>query len=212
MLFDPAVIFSGACYTGVVGRLYYPQNGGYKTLFVQPQFSFALGILAANTLAYFAPLHSANGLPVYQEIEYLLYQQAAFGDVIKSTIDGVVVASSGRPFYQECSFPHFPPSEPASENMLHSSASRVLFGDPAMRFEGLSAPSAWKVCQLKPESGQETVLKIIVKITNDQLKATFADTYHADLSLTGQYNGRLLISFSLPQKNYQQIALKSVFF
>ena len=71
-----------------------------------------------------------------------------------------------------------PPRSTASEMMLKGTASRVLFGDPA-----LIVGRAWTKPPFEIECSQEeTRLRITARVADPGLVNSFTDTYHADLS------------------------------
>jgi hypothetical protein len=206
--FSPSVVFNGACYTGVTGRWFDVETGAARLKSVPAARSFALGILANQAVAYLAALHPDHGIPVYQEMEYLACSGAPLGDVMKHTHDGVIIASGGTLFpIEPLSEGGAPPQTPA-EIMLKGTASRVLFGDPALRvMEPVTKPPL--EVSLAPETSRAV---IIARVGNPGLKTTFSDTYYSDLSQTGQFNDRLLIvcEWAMPWKDIGGVAVESV--
>jgi hypothetical protein len=192
--FSPCVVFSGACYTGVTGRWFDVSSGIFRSGSVPAQFSFCLGILANQAVAYLAALHADHGIPVYQEMEFLSYTGASLGDTIKHTQDGVIIASGAKSLPLIQVKDGTPVSWSATEFMLWGTASRVLFGDPALKIMNKFCDAPFDIrVQSQPEA-----IKITATIKNTALQSTFADTYFSDLSRTGQFNDRILISCPWP--------------
>ncbi|MBN2400626.1 MAG: hypothetical protein JXI33_09850 [Candidatus Aminicenantes bacterium] len=192
--FSACVVFSGACYTGVTGHWLDMSSGYFQSRDVAAHFSFALGILSNQAIAYLAALHADHGIPVYQELEFLSYTGAPLGETIKHTLDGVIIASKTKALSLSQIRDGMPVSWTAAEFMLWGTASRVLFGDPALRImdKFCDAPFDLHV-QTEPDA-----IKIIARVKNNNLKSTFSDAYFSDLSRTGQFNDRILISCPWP--------------
>jgi hypothetical protein len=194
---SPCVIFSGACYTGVTGRWFEIQNGRVAEQHVAPQHSFCLGALANNAVGYLAALHPDHGVPVYQEMEYLAWSGAALGEVMKHTHDGVILGAGGRlPALPDLRAGAPATGQTPAEIMLHGTAARVLFGDPALAvcsaFTGLPFETA-------VTAGPDGGLTVRATLRNPELLTTFADTYHDDLAWQKNgFNDRALISCELP--------------
>ncbi|MBN2198728.1 MAG: hypothetical protein JW747_02660 [Candidatus Aminicenantes bacterium] len=188
--FSPSVVFNGACYTGVTGRWFDVETGAARSKTVPIPHSLALGILSNQAVGYLAALHPDHGIPVYQEMEFLAYTGASLGDVMKHTHDGVILASGEtlpllEPLVEGGPLPRTP-----AEIMLTGTASRVLFGDPALRImEPVTEPPL--DVTLTPEFGRAV---ITARVKNPGLKTTFSDTYYSDMSQTNQFNDRLLIT------------------
>jgi hypothetical protein len=130
----PCVVFNGACYTGVTSRWFDPftQKSVVENT-AKAADSFCLNMLDNQALGYLAALHVDHGMPVYQEMEFLAYQGASLGDAIKFIHDGVILGSGGKLLKLEPFVAGKPPPNwTASEVMLKGTASRVLFGDPAL--------------------------------------------------------------------------------
>ncbi|MBM3296866.1 MAG: hypothetical protein FJY83_04630 [Candidatus Aminicenantes bacterium] len=188
--FSPSVVFNGACYTGVTGRWFDIETGAARPRSVPPAHAFSLGILANQAVAYLAALHPDHGIPVYQEMDFLAYTGSSLGEVMKHTHDGVILAWGGKPLSLKPLEEGSPSPRTPAEIMLTGTASRVLFGDPALKvMEPVTAPPL--DAKLTPESGR---VIITARVKNPALKTTFSDTYYADLSRTGQFNDRLLIT------------------
>ncbi len=193
----PCIVFSGACYTGVTGRWFDFAGGQAAEKQVPPDRSFCLGLLANNAVAYLAALHPDHGIPVYQEMEYMAFTGATLGDIIKHTHDGVILASGGRlpdlkPLRGGAPMSQMTPSEV----MLTGTASRVLFGDPALVVtDAITAPPL----EISMAPSGEGTWKVVAVLRNTELRSTFTDTYHADLaSDPNLFNDRALIACQLP--------------
>ncbi len=191
---SPCVVFSGACYTGVTGRWLDMSSGFFQSREVAVNLSFGLGILSNQSIAYLAALHADHGIPVYQEMEFLSYTGASLGDTIKHTLDGVIIASGAKPFLLNQVKDGQPVSWTAAEFMLWGTASRVLFGDPALRIMDKFCDAPFDI-HIQAQPG---VVKIVAKVKNNSLKSTFTDTYFSDLSRSGDFNDRILISCLWP--------------
>src|SRR5262249_19638133 len=82
-----------------------------------------------------------------------------------------------------------------SEVMLKGTASRVLFGDPALVVTDAFTDPPFRVSV--EEEGD--ALRVTATLTNLLLKSAYTDTYHADLAQNpDQFNDRALISAALP--------------
>jgi hypothetical protein len=202
---SPCIVFSGACYTGVTHRWYDPYTGNGKVAerTVAPADSFCLNLLRNKTLAYLAALHVDHGMPVYQEMEYLAYHGGSLGDVIKHTQDGVILAAGGKlpaldPFKAGSPSPQWTPTE----IMLKGTASRVLFGDPALIVTDAFTEPPFQITV--EDQGDSLHIKAILK--NTALKSTFTDTYHSDLaSDKNLFNDRALLQVKLP-KDWKRVS------
>jgi hypothetical protein len=193
----PCVVFSGACYTGVTRRWYDPfTSAKVEAHTVEPADSFCLNLLQTQAVAYLAALHVDHGMPVYQEMECLACRGASLGDVIKATHDGVILGSGGRvprfePFVGGAPAPRRTPTE----TMLEGTASRVLFGDPALVVTDPFTAPAYRVAV--EEEGDS--LPVTATLDNPRLTSSYTDTYHADLARNpDQFNDRALIAAALP--------------
>ncbi|OGD10427.1 MAG: hypothetical protein A2Y86_08875 [Candidatus Aminicenantes bacterium RBG_13_62_12] len=206
--FSPSVIFNGACYTGVTGRWFDIETGAARRKSVPAGHSFSLGVLANQAVGYLAALHPDHGIPVYQEMDFLAYTGSSLGDVMKHTHDGAVIASGGTLLPLEPLSDGGPLPQTPAEFMLKGTASRVLFGDPALKImEPVASPPL--DVTLSPESGR---VVITARVRNPALKTTFADTYYSDLSRTGQFNDRLLITCEWPDapKDISRVVVEHV--
>lgn len=194
----PCVVFNGACYTGATYRWFdeFTENGKVQEKTVPPGDSFCLNLLKSGAVAYFAALHPDHGMPVYQEMEYLAYSGASLGEVMKHTYDGVIVASGGKlpkleKFKDGAPAPRWSPSDV----MLNGTASRVLFGDPAMVVTDAFTAPPFRVEVKNVDSS----LAITATVQNPALKSTFTDTFFSDLSRDKmQFNDRAWIAADLP--------------
>jgi hypothetical protein len=192
----PCVAFNGACYTGVTGR-WFDTQGNVTEQHVRADQSFCLGMLANQVLGYLAALHPDHGVPVYQEMEFLATDGGSLGDLMKHTHDGVILGAGGKlpslePFANAAPNPQWSPSDV----MLKGTASRVLFGDPGlMLMPHFTAPAF----EIKVRTENPDTLLVTAVLQNTDLKATFTDTYHADLSSDPNlFNDRALIICKLP--------------
>ncbi len=164
---------------------------------VSAQDSFCLALLGNNVLGYLAALHPDHGIPVYQELEYLATDGASLGDLMKHTHDGVILAAGGKLPRLE-PFTNNAPAVPCTpaQIMLQGTASRVLFGDPALV---LTPPFAEAPFEVKLEPGAE-VLRVKATLKNTTLKATYTDTFYSDMSsVPNLFNDRALIACKLPE-------------
>ncbi|MDQ7823662.1 MAG: hypothetical protein RDV48_12755 [Candidatus Eremiobacteraeota bacterium] len=197
---SPCAVFNGACYTGVTGKWFelFNASGKVKEHSVDPGTSFAFGILGNSAVAYCAALHPDHGIPVYQEMEYLCYSGASLGDMMKYTYDGVVIGAGGKlPRFERLKGGMPSPRWAPADIMLKGTASRVLFGDPSMvlceAFTG--QPFTISVKQI-----DDRTLQIRAALSNLQLKSTYSDTYHADLSKDKTlFNDRAMVAAPLPE-------------
>jgi len=194
---SPCVVFNGACYTGVTGR-WFETMGTVREQNVPPQESFCLGILGNQAVGYLAALHPDHGIPVYQEMEFLAFEGASLGDVMKHTHDGVILAGGGQP-------PEFEVladglgalSWTPAEYMLKGTAARVLFGDPALVPMKAFSGAPFETALARSPDGAWT---LTATLRNDALKATFTDTYYSDMSaVPNQFNDRARLAVELPE-------------
>lgn len=199
MEMPPCVVFNGACYTGVTSTWFDPFNPSGKVIekSLNPAHTFCVNILDKPVLAYLAALHADHGIPVYQEMEYMCYSGNSLGDAIKYSQVGVTMANGGvtKVLPQLTGGEQSPKWTPA-EVMMNGTASRVLFGDPALICGDAFTSEPFEIsCQT---SGN--ICKITVEPKNLALKSTFTDTYHSDLSSDqNQFNDRALFAVPLPE-------------
>ncbi|WP_339730740.1 hypothetical protein [uncultured Gimesia sp.] len=196
----PCIVFNGACYTGVTSRWFnqWTANGTVKSERVADDDCFCLNLLSNSAIAYLAALHPDHGIPVYQEMEYLAYSGKSLGDIMRHTHNGVILGNGGtlptfEPFADKMRSPKWTPSEV----MLKGTASRILFGDPALVIsKAFTKPPFEKTVSLiTPDQ-----LQITAVLSNTALKSEYTDTYHADLSSNKQlFNDRALIVVDLPK-------------
>jgi hypothetical protein len=80
--------------------------------------------------------------------------------------------------------------------MLKGTASRVLFGDPALVVGEAFTDPAFRIT-VAPEA---SALRITAVLSNPVLKSTYTDTYHADLAENKNlFNDRALLAVRLPE-------------
>jgi hypothetical protein len=174
----PCLVFNGACYSGVTGPWFDLTAGKLRRKTVTPDHSFCLGLLANQAIGCLAPLHPDHGIPVYQEMELPAGSNATLGDIIKHTHDGVILAAGTMPDFEELADNAPPPAWTPNEVMLKGTASRVLFGDPALSVGRPFAEPPFDV-SMTAETGS---LRIKAVLHNDVYRSTFTNTYCADLS------------------------------
>jgi hypothetical protein len=190
----PCVFFNGACYTGVTDR-WFEFGPRIKERHVAPGVCFCLGVLSNNAVAYLAALHPDHGIPVYQEMERLAFTGAPLGEIMRDTHDTVILAGGGSPFEPPAVADGMPgPNWGPAEIMLYGTASRVLFGDPAMMPVEAFAEPPFAVEARETGAG----LEVEASVRNLSLKSTFADTFFSDMSETGQFNARARLVVDLP--------------
>jgi hypothetical protein len=190
----PCVFFNGACYTGVTDR-WYEFGARVKERRVDPKVCFCLGVLANNAIAYLAALHPDHGIPVYQEMERLAYTGASLGEIMRGTHDTVILASGASPFEPPAiKDGMISPAWGPAEVMLFGTASRVLFGDPAMIPVKAFSEPPFTVTTHESDGS----LEVRASVQNTRLKSTFADTFASDMSETGQFNARACLVIDLP--------------
>jgi hypothetical protein len=150
-------------------------------------------------------------VPVYQEIEHRAWSGAPLGDVIKRTHDGVILAAGGRlPPQPDLQDGRPAPRWSGSDVMLQGTASRVLFGDPALIvMDPLTAPP-WAVEVLPAGEG---ALRVRATLQNPLLRSSFTDTYFADLAADPTlYNDCARLDCDLPPgwDSVREVAVLSV--
>jgi hypothetical protein len=80
--------------------------------------------------------------------------------------------------------------------MLNGTASRVLFGDPALV---LTPPFVAPPFDVTLQQESLDVCRVVAVLNNPNLKSTFTDTYYSDLSaVPNLFNDRALITCRLP--------------
>jgi hypothetical protein len=196
---SPCVVFNGACYTGVTHRWYeqWTPEGKVAEKTVPAADCFCLNLLRNEAVAYLAALHPDHGVPVYQEMEHLAFSGAPLGDVIKYTHDGVILGSGGRlPKFERFASGMPLPQWTPSDVMLKGTASRVLFGDPALMVLDAFTNAPFSIVQKEKDGA----LHVTAILSNPLLKSSYTDTYHADLARDKNlFNDRALIVADLPQ-------------
>jgi hypothetical protein len=193
----PSIVFNGACYTGVTHRWYDQAGGPLAERNVPPDESFCLRMLETGALAYLAAVHPDHGMPVYQEMEHLAWTGDSLGEAIKHTHDGVVIGAGGKlPAFETLEDGTFLSAWTPADIMLKGTASRVLFGDPALvPCEGFASPPFTIVSTLR-----EGMLSVTATVASIALKSTFTDTYYNDLNPQAPFNDRALVIVDLPAK------------
>ncbi len=194
---SPCVAWNGACYTGVTDRWFeeWTSEGKIAERRVAAADSFCLNLLRHHVIGYLAALHPDHGIPVYQEMEHLAQTGASLGEVIRQTMNTVLLAGNGAP-------PDLSPltaGEPSkqrtpAEIMLRGTAARVLFGDPSLVVGEVLASSAL-VLTLSDADGAAVAT---AEVANPSLIATLTDTFRSDLSAQeGMFNDRALFQVPL---------------
>jgi hypothetical protein len=195
----PCVVFNGACYTGVTNRWYdqFTRDGKVAEKTTSPADSFCLNLLRNSAVAYLAALHPDHGIPVYQEMEYVAYSGGSLGDAIKHTYDGVVLSNGGQlPTFEHFAAGMRSPRWTPTDVMLKGTASRVLFGDPALIVTDPLTKPPFDIAM----KAQAASLHVTATLANPKLKSSYTDTYHADLSRNPNlFNERALIVVDLPK-------------
>ncbi len=192
---SPSVVFNGACYTGVTGRWFDVTTGKLEEKQVEPNLSFALGMLEQPVVGYLAALHPDHGIPVYQEMEYLAYSGATLGGAIKHTYDGVVLGNGGTMPDLAPLTAGMQPDWGPKDIMLKGTAARILFGDPTLAPMASFTRSPFAVTTTAGEAGS---LKIVATLQNTALKATYTNTFENGLSGNSPFNDRALLTIELP--------------
>jgi hypothetical protein len=196
---SPCVVFNGACYTGVTSRWYdqFTRDGKVAEKTTSAADSFCLNLLRNNAVAYLAALHPDHGIPVYQEMEYLGYTGASLGDAMKHTYDGIVISNGGQlPTFEQFAAGMRSPRWTPTDVMLKGTASRVLFGDPALIVTDPLTKPPFDIAM----TVQGNSLHATATLANPKLKSSYTDTYHADLSRNPTlFNERALIVVDLPK-------------
>src|SRR5262249_36506093 len=101
------------------------------------------------------------------------------------------------------------PAWTPSEVMLKGTASRVLFGDPALVITSAFAQKPFDIIARE----QEHAVRITAGLANPTLNSTYHDPYHADLASNPQlFNDRALISVRLPTdwESVRRVDVRSV--
>ena len=190
---SPSVVFSGACSTGVTSRGFEMDRGRWAEKPYAPEQSFCLTMLKQPVVAYLAATHPDHGVPVYQEMEHWLTTGCTFGEAIKSTYDGVVVANGGRAL----DFPVLKDGQPLpkwtpKEIMLYGTAARLLFGDPCLRPCG---PVHEPPLSVSPpdDAGRATVT-----VEHPDVAWSLMDTFECDMAAQPNgFNDRIYVRIPL---------------
>ena len=161
-----------------------------------PARLFCLNLIDTGIAAYFAAVHPDFGIPVYQEMEYLLTTGASCGDTMKHTYDNVVMGEGGK----RPSCPRFEEGKPSPlrtprDVMLYGTAARVLFGDPTAHPVDRVSPGPFTI-SVEP---QGTGYVARVQLVNPLVKYSLQDTFHSHLSADKrQFNDRIYVRIPLP--------------
>jgi hypothetical protein len=199
LVLAPCVVWNGACYTGATDRWFDEWGGGGNVVEkrVAPAESFGLNLLGNAVVGYLAALHPDHGIPVYQEMEHLAATGAPLGELMRQTGVAVVLGAGGK-------LPDLAPlagGTPSrawtpAEIMLRGTASRVLFGDPALAAGGKFAEPALRAGPITDEGGEA---RVTVTVANPLMRSSLTDTFHSDLSADGRlFNDRALVVLDLP--------------
>ncbi|MCC6669423.1 MAG: hypothetical protein IT458_00060 [Planctomycetes bacterium] len=172
-----AIVWSGACWTGVVGPwVEYRAGRVERRTCAEP---FALEVLENGAAAYLAALHPDHGIPVYQEIEHVLATGATLGEALECTYDALVLHAGGRrpelPRWREGAPP--PPSGRGNVE-FQGTAARILFGDPRIRPCAALVPASFSV--RSERDGK--VLRITATLRHTELRNGLSDTFAGDLA------------------------------
>jgi hypothetical protein len=193
---SPAVIFGGACYTGVVARSFDPTLGQsiVKSRIIPPQDSFCLSLISSGTTGFFGALDPDHGITSVQEFEHLMTTARPLGAVARHNYDTIVMANLPKPL----GFPTFTegqprPKETTFETMLNGAAARVLFGDPA--FRPLLKPCYQGPYEIKTIPGPDSIF-LEVQVKEKKIYGSFVDIFRFGLG-GGQYMNDKLY-FTLP--------------
>ena len=115
---------------------------------------------------------------------------------MRHTHDGVVMGNGGRlPQFDVLRDGMRAPNDTPESVMLKGTAARVLFGVPALIVLSSFSPPPFTITREMSGDGRMTV---VASTAAPELKASYADTFHADLSRTGQFNDRAWIVVDLP--------------
>jgi len=189
-----AVVFNGACWTGVTRRSFDWRTGRIRA--VETEDSFCLEVLERGAAAYLAALHPDHGIPVYQEMERMFWTGESLGEVMKHTYDQVVLASGGkRPELPRWRDGESPPLLGRGKVELYGTAARVFFGDPRLRPTRSVAKPPYGI-KVTPVRGG---FRIAARMRNPDLRFTHMDTFAGDLAKNPmQFNDRFYLQVKLP--------------
>ena len=159
---------------------------------------FCLNLIDTGVAAYFAAVHPDHGIPVYQEMEFMLTTGADCGDTMKHSYDSVVMGNGGKALRcprLEVGKPD--PIDTPKAVMLYGTAARILFGDPAARPVVKPIPGPYKIKVQKKGKG----FRAQVRLVNPAVKYSLQDTFHFHLSADkSQFNDRVYVRVPLPKK------------
>ncbi|MBN2565930.1 MAG: outer membrane protein assembly factor BamD [Candidatus Eisenbacteria bacterium] len=134
---SPAVVFSAVSYSGITSRGLSTSNQSYRVVSedLDPAKSFCLRVIASGVCGYIAPLGPINSsITCLQEIEEFARSAGCLGHVMKRTQDGLVLARRESVLaIQPLVVNQRRPPETVLDGLVHAAASRVLYGDPALK-------------------------------------------------------------------------------
>jgi hypothetical protein len=189
-----AIVWSGACWTGVVDRWF--DMRGEKVKERRCREPFCLAVLERGVGAYLAALHPDHGIPVWQEIEHVMQTGCSLGAAMRHDYAQVVLASGGRrpdlPVWKDGEAP--PPLGRGSMELV-GTAARVLFGDPRIRPFEKMLPDTFALETAPAEGG----LRIVATLQDLRAKASLMDTFAGDLGKDPMlFNDRALLQVPIP--------------
>jgi hypothetical protein len=190
---SPAVVFSGACSTGVTSSAFEMTGGRWAERTYAADQSFCLTMLRQPVVAYLAATHPDHGVPVYQEMERWLTTGCTLGEVIKGTYDAVVVANGGHALDLPVLKDGQPlPAWSPKQIMLYGTAARLLFGDPRLRPCGPVYGAPLGV------SGLDDGGHVKVTVEHPEVPWSLMDTFECDMAAQpNSFNDRLCVRIPL---------------
>ncbi len=190
----PAIVFGGACYTGVVRRSYDRSLGKAKVQGrdLEPEDSFCLQLLK-QVKAFFGALDPDHGITAMQEFERLMTTGDSLGRAVKHGYDLLVLSGRGKlplhPYVDGAVRKRLP----VEQIMLRGAAARVLFGDPSMR--PLKRAAASPVVRAFWGREHRT---LILRPANDDIRGSFTNIFRSGLGGVRGMNGKLHCAVVLP--------------
>ncbi|GEM_PF-4688599 len=128
----PAVAVSCACYTGVVGKCYFPDGaGGMREYDSPPDQCFALALIRAGVTGYFAGVDGWHGLISMRVVSALLHEGVTCGDAARETYDRMVLQWREKGYSPERILEM--KEGDLEEARCVTGSNMVFFGDPASR-------------------------------------------------------------------------------